>query len=145
MATHFRSRADAIFGKSEYFVESIVLDPAFNCPLNAGQSYGTTLKALATSSSDVFPLCSDYAPALQRIQSFAKHLVKNAFPLKLASDEEVDAVTVIDVQGKRRMLAASDFQYDREQNLLVISAGVLGPSDLTLDLTLADTCIEIVR
>jgi len=145
MATHFRSRADAIFGKSEYFVESIVLDPAFNCPVNAGQSYGTTLKALATSSSDVFPLCSDYAPALQRIQSFAKHLVKNAFPLKLASDEEVDAVTVIDVQGKRRMLAASDFQYDREQNLLVISAGVLGPSDLTLDLTLADTCIEIVR
>jgi hypothetical protein len=145
MATHFRSRADAIFGESEYFVESIILDPAFSCPLNTGQSYGTTLKALATSSSDVFPLCSDYAPALQRIQTFARRLVRNEFPLKLASDEEVDAVSVIDLNGNRRELAASDYRYDRERNLIVINPGVLGPSDLTLDLTLADTCFEIVH
>jgi len=145
MAAHFRSSADAIFGKSEYFVESIVLDPAFSCPVKTGQSYGTTLKALATSSSDVFPLCSDYAPALQRIQTFAHHLVRNEFPLKLASDEEVDAVAVIDLDGNRRSLAASDFHYDRERHLIVINPGVLGPSDLTLDLTLADTCSEIVH
>ena len=145
MADHFRSSADVIFGQREYFVESIVLDSAFSCPVKAGQSYGTTLKALATSSSDVFPLCSDYGPALQHIQTFAKHLVKNEFPLKLASDEEVDAVFAIDLEGKRRPLAASDFHYDRAQNLLVINPGVLGASDLTLDLTVADTCIEIVR
>lgn len=145
MADHFRTSADVIFGKNEYFVESIVLDPSFTCPVKAGQSYGTTLKALATSSSDVFPLCSDYAPALQRIQTFAKHLVKNEFPLELASDEEVDAVTAIDVGGERRPLADSDFHYDRDQKLLIVNPGVLGPSDLTLDLTVADTCAEIVR
>jgi len=145
MGTHFRSRADQIFGKDEYFVESIVLDPAFPCAVKPGQSYGATLKALATSSNDVFPLCNDYAPALQRIQTFAKHLVQNEFPLDLASDEEVDAVTAVDLDGKRRPLAASDFHYERERKLLVIATGVLGPSDSTLDLTVADTCIEIVR
>jgi hypothetical protein len=145
MATHFRASADAIFGKSEYFVESIILDPAFSCPVNTGQSHGTTLRALATSSSDVFPLCSDYAPALQRIQTFARRLVRNEFPLELASDEEVDAVVAIDLNGNRRNLAASDFSFDRARNLLVIKPGVLGPSDLTLDLTLADTCSEIVH
>jgi hypothetical protein len=145
MADHFRSSADAHFGKSEYFVESIVLDPAFSCPVKAGQSYGTTLKALATSSSDVFPLCSDYAPALQRIQTFAHHLVQSQFPLTLASDEELDAVSAIDIDGKRRPLAASEYRYDREQQLLVVNSGVLGPSDLTLDLTVADTCMEIVH
>jgi len=145
MADHFRTSADTLFGKGEYFVESIVLDPAFSCPVKAGQSYGTTLKALATSSDDVFPLCNDYAPALQRIQKFAKRLVKNEFPLELASDEEVDAVTAIDVDGKRRALAESDFHYDRDQQLLVINPGVLGPSDLSLDLVLADTCIEVVH
>lgn len=145
MAHHFRRTADAVFGPDEYFVESIVLDPAFNCAVNSGQSYGTILKSLATSSADVFPLCSDYAPALQRIQSFAKRLVQNELPLKLASDEEVDAVTVIDVDGKRRMLAETDFTYDREHRQLVVTPGALGPSDLTLDLTVADTCVEIVR
>ena len=145
MADHFRTSADATFGKGEYFVESIVLDPAFPCVVKAGQSYGTTLETLATSSSDVFPLCSDYAPALQRIQSFAKRLVRNEFPLELASDEELDAVTAIAVDGRRRPLADSDFRYDREQKLLVITPGVLTPSDLTLDLTVADMCIEIVR
>jgi len=145
MAAHFRSSADVIFGKAEYFVESIVLDPAFTCPVKAGQSYGTTLETLATSSSDIFPLCSDYAPALQRIQSFAKHLVKNEFPLELASDEELDAVAAIDVNGQRRPLADSEFHYDRAQNLLVIAPSVLSPSDLTLDLTVADTCIEVVH
>lgn len=145
MASHFRSSADASFGKDEYFVESIVLDPAFNCAVNAGQSYGATLKSLATSSTDVYPLCSDYAPALQRIQTFAKRLVKNEFPLELASDEVVDAVDAIDVDGKRRTLLESDYHYDRDQNLLIVNPGVLGPSDLSLDLTVADTCIEIVR
>ncbi|HEY0462645.1 MAG TPA: hypothetical protein VGC79_00480 [Polyangiaceae bacterium] len=145
MGNHFRSSADAVFGKSEYFVESIVLDPAFACPVKAGQSYGVTLKALATTPLDVFPLCSDYAPALQRIQSFAKHLVQNEFSLMLASDEEVDAVAALDIDGKQRPLAAADFHYDREHALLVINPGVLGPSDLTLALTLADTCIEVVH
>jgi len=145
MASHFRSSADVIFGKDEYFVESIVLDPAFPCPVKAGQSYGATLKSLATSSTDVYPLCSDYSPALQRIQSFAKRLVQNEFPLKLASDEDVDAVTVIDVDGKRRPLTKSDFNYDRDRNLLVITPGVLGPSDLNLDLTVADNCAEVVH
>jgi hypothetical protein len=145
MADHFRTRANAIFGASEYFVESIILDEAFSCPVKSGQSYGATLKALATSSNDVFPLCSDYAPALQRIQTFAHHLVRNEFTLTLASDEEVDAVTAIDLDGKRRPLAPSDFHYDRERKLLVINPGLLAPSDLTLDLTLADTCAEIVH
>jgi hypothetical protein len=145
MAARFRQSADAVFGKSEYFVESIVLDPAFSCPVKAGQSYGTTLKALATSSSDVFPLCSDYAPALQRIQTFAHHLVQNEFSIALASDEELEAVDAIDIDGKRRLLPSSGYSYDRDRKLLQITPGVLSPSDLTLDLTVADTCIEIVR
>jgi hypothetical protein len=145
MAGHFRSSADAIFGKSEYFVESIVLDEAFPCPVKPGQSYGTTLKALATSSSDVFPLCSDYAPALQRIQTFARRLVKNELPLKLASDEDVEAVVAIDIDGKQRPLAATEFRYDRDRQLLVINPGAITPSDLTVTLSLADNCAEIVH
>jgi len=82
---------------------------------------------------------------LQRIQTFAKHLVKNQFPLTIASDEEVDAVAAVDIDGKQRPLEAADFHYDREQSLLVITPGVLRPSDLSLSLTLADTCIEVVH
>ncbi|MFZ5893367.1 MAG: hypothetical protein ACOY0T_20065 [Myxococcota bacterium] len=145
MAAHFRARADAIFGASSYFVESIVLDPSFPCPVKSGQSYGTTLKALATSPEDVFPLCSDYAPALQRIRSFAHRLIQNQFALTLASDEEIDSVSAVTLNGERRKLNPADYTYDRDAKQLRIVPGVLSPSDLTLDLQIADTCIEIVR
>jgi len=145
MATHFRTSADATFGASNYFVESIVLDPEFSCPVKAGQSYGATLKALATSKDDVFPLCSDYAPALQRIRSFAHRLIQNEFALSLASDEEIESVDAIDLEGHRRTLAQADYTYDRDAKQLRVVPGVLAPSDLTLDLQVADTCIEIVR
>jgi len=69
--------------------------------------------------------------------------VQNEFPLKLASDEELGEVYAIDIDGKRRLLAATDINYDH--NLLVVGSGALLPSDLTLDLTVTDTCAEIVR
>jgi hypothetical protein len=145
MAAHFRTSADAIFGPSGYFVESIVLDPSFSCPLNTGQSYGTTLKSLATSAEDVFPLCSDYAPALQRIRTFAHRLIQNEFALALASDEEIDSVSALTLNGDRRKLNPTDYTYDRDALELRVVPGVLSPSDLSLDLEIADTCIEIVR
>ena len=145
MAAHFRTSADAAFGASGYFVESIVLDPSFTCPVKAGQSYGATLKTLATSADDVFPLCSDYAPALQRIRSFAHRLIQNQFAVTLASDEEIDSVSAVTLNGERRKLNPTDYRYDSNAKQLSIVPGVLSPSDLTLDLEIADTCIEIVR
>jgi hypothetical protein len=60
-------------------------DPAFSCPLNPGQSYATNLRSLASSASDVFPLCQDYAPAIERIASFADYLIQTTFPLTSTS------------------------------------------------------------
>ncbi|HET9958738.1 MAG TPA: hypothetical protein VFQ61_29800, partial [Polyangiaceae bacterium] len=145
MIESFHDRARSAFGATGYFVESVIFDPSFSCSLQSGQSYGATLRQLASSPADVFPICSDYAPALQRIQGFAQKLVQNEFKLELKSDEELESVTVHSLAGGTRMLAATEYSFDRSTAKLVLKPGTLAPSDSTLDLLIADTCVELVR
>ncbi len=143
--TEFHQRANSAFGEGGYFVESIVFAPQFSCELQSGQSYGTHLSELATSPEDVFPICGDYAPALQRIESFAQRLVENEFGLRLASDESILKVSIQSRSGEPRPLSESDYEFDREGELLTVAEGLLQPSDVGIAVTVEDSCIEVVR
>jgi hypothetical protein len=74
MVPAFKARAEAVFGADSYFVETIQHDASFDCELGTGQDCGATLRTLASSAGDVFPLCHDYEPALERARSFALEL-----------------------------------------------------------------------
>lgn len=144
-ADEFHARAETAFGKGGYFVESIVFSPEFSCELQSGQSYGTLLSELATSPDDVFPICGDYAPALSRIEDFAQRLVRNEFELALASDETVIAVSIQTRTGELRGLSEPDYEYDRDSSQLTVDEALLHPSDLGVEVTIEDSCIELVR
>ena len=144
MISTFKSTADSLIGKGNWSVEAIVLDPSFSCPLNPGQSYATNLRTLASSASDVFPLCQDYAPAIERIASFADYLIQTTFPLDLDKYEDVDSVVVANKQGAQRTVPASGYQYDRTAKLLRFSAGVLTAQDDSLSVNVARYCQSII-
>ena len=143
MIRSFKGSADQWIGSGNYSIESIVLDPAFSCPLNPGQSYASNLRSLASSANDVFPLCEDYAPALARIASFADYLIQTTFPLDLDGYEAVDSVVVTNRQGMPRTLAASSYTYDRTAKLLRFTTGVLTAQDDSLAVNVARYC-EII-
>lgn len=145
MIASFKTSADEAIGKGNYSVETIMLDPAFSCPVRSGQSYGTNLRALTSSSSDIFPLCEDYAPALARIADFADLLVQTNFPLELDDYETVDAVDVTNKQGEKRTVEASGYRYDAQAKQLVFSPGVLTAQDDTLVVNVAHECHIIIR
>ena len=136
----FKNSADRLIGRSNYWVEAIVLDPAFSCPLHSGQSYASNLRSLASSASDVFPLCEDYAPAIERIASFASYLIQTTFPLDLDAYEAVDSVVVTNKQGVRRTVVAASYNYDRAAKLLSFGAGVLTAQDESLAVNVARYC-----
>jgi len=136
----FKGNADRLFGKDAYSVESIVLDPAFSCPVRPGQSHAPNLRQLATSAQDVFPLCQDYAPALQRIESFAEFLIQTEFSLVLDAYEDVDSVLVTSKQGTQRTLPKGSYRYDRAAGVLRFNPGVLGPQDESLAVNVARYC-----
>jgi hypothetical protein len=140
LAAAFTARADAAFGAGEYFVATILHDAAFDCVLSGGQSYGTTLKTLATTPADVFPLCGDYAPALQRIRSFAQRLVKTDYHVTLKEDEELGAVSLTDRTGNERTLLPSDYDFDPATGMLSLHDGVLAPNDVSLQLRILRAC-----
>ena len=144
MISTFKSRADDLIGKGNWSVEAIVLDPSFTCPLNPGQSYAKNLGTLASSARDVFPLCQDYAPAIERIASFADYLIQTTFPLDLDKYEDVDSVAVVNKQGAQRTVPASSYQYDRTAKLLRFSAGVLTAQDDSLSVDVARYCQSII-
>jgi hypothetical protein len=139
-----KASAQRLFGPRNYSIESIVLDPAFTCALGPGQSYAPTLRGLASSAQDVFPLCQDYAPALQRIETFASFLVQSDFTLDLDAYEDVDSVVVTTKSGATRTVKKPDFRYDRMAHLLRFNPGVLGPQDEGLAVTVARYC-EVVK
>jgi hypothetical protein len=122
-----------------------VLDPAFNCPVRPGQSYAPNLRKLASSPQDVFPLCQDYAPALQRIEGFAERLVQTEFALVLDEYEKVDSVVVTTRSGMQRMIPATGYRYDRMAKKLRFTPGVLGPQDESLAVNVARYCERIVE
>ena len=136
----FIAKADAAFGAGEYFVATILHDPTFDCDVSGGQSYGTTLKTLATTPGDVFPLCGDYAPALQRIRSFAQRLVKTVYQVTLQEEEELGAIKLIDRAGNERTLEPGDYTFDRPTGTLTLHDGVLAPNDVSLELRLLHEC-----
>ena len=144
MIQSFKSSADSLIGRSNYSVEAIVLDPAFNCPLHSGQSYATNLRTLASSSSDVFPLCQDYAPAIERIASFADYLIQTTFPLDLDEYEAVDSVVVTNKQGGERTVADTSYHYDRAAKLLQFNTGVLTAQDESLAMNVARYCQSVI-
>jgi hypothetical protein len=144
MIQAFKNSADRLIGKANYSVEAIVLDPAFACPLNPGQSYATNLRSLASSASDVFPLCQDYAPAIERIASFADYLVQTTFPLDLDEYEDIDTVVVTNKQGVQRTVPASNYTYDRAAKVLRFDAGVLTAQDDSLAVNVARYCHTVI-
>jgi hypothetical protein len=140
LAAAFTVRANASFGAGEYFVATILHDGAFDCELSGGQSYGTTLKTLATTPEDVFALCGDYAPALQRIRSFAQRLVKTDYQLTLEQGEELGAISLLDRAGNERTLAPTDYRFDAATGMLTVNEGVLAPNDVSLQLRILREC-----
>ena len=144
MIQTFKGNADALIGTGNYSIEAIVLDPAFNCPLSPGQSYAPNLRSLASSGSDVFPLCEDYAPALARIASFADYLIQTTFPLDLDDYEAIDSVVVINKQGVRRTVPTTGYNYDRIAKLLRFTTGVLTAQDDSLSVNVARYCEIII-
>lgn len=145
MIQSFRSSADRLIGKGNYSVETIVLDPAFDCPLHSGQSYATNLRTLASSNSDVFSLCDDYAPAIERIATFADYLVQTTFALDLDDYEAVESVVVTQKKGQQRTVASSGYSYDRAAKLLRFNAGVLTAQDESLAVGVARECHRIIQ
>jgi hypothetical protein len=144
MIQSFKSSADRIIGKGNYSIEAIVLDPAFNCPVRSGQSYGTNLRTLASSNSDVFSLCDDYAPAIERIATFADYLIQTTFPLDLDDYEAVDSVVVTKKQGQQRTIPATGYSHDRKAKLLHFNPGVLTAQDESLAVNVARECHIII-
>jgi hypothetical protein len=144
MIATFKSSADRLIGKGNWSVEAIVLDPSFTCPVNPGQSYATNLRTLASSANDVFPLCQDYAPAVERIASFADYLVQITFPLDLDKYEAVDSVLVIDKKGVQRTVPDTGYEYDRTAKLLRFTTGVLTAQDESLSVNVARYCQSVI-
>lgn len=125
MATQFRTAATAAFGASGYRVETIQFDPSFSCPMGPGQSYGPTLRTLATTPADVFSICGDYSAALSGVSSFAA-AIANAYPLTLAPGETIVAVAVVDSSGTARPLLSTDYAYDATAGICVSAQGFSG-------------------
>lgn len=145
MIQSFKNSADRLIGKGNYSVEAIVRDPAFSCPVHAGQSYATNLRTLASSNSDVFSLCDDYAPAIERIASFAEYLVQTTFALDLDDYELVEAVVVTPKQGQQRAVASTGYTYDRPAKLLRFNPGVLTAQDESLAVSVARECHRVIQ
>jgi hypothetical protein len=142
MISSFKDSADRLIGKDNYSVEALVLDPAFNCPLHPGQSYATNLRSLASSAHDVFPLCEDYAPAMESIVTFAEYLIQTDYPLSLDEYEDVDSVLVTNKQGEQRKVQG--YAYDRGGETLRFSVGVLTAEDQALAVKVARYCAPII-
>lgn len=140
MVTAFKAQAANVFGADSYFVETIQHDASFDCELGAGQDYGATLRTLASSDADVFPLCHDYEPALERVRGFARTLVKSEFAFVLPEDEELGGLIVTDRDGNERALAASDYSYDPASGVLRVVPGALTPQDESLELEILHEC-----
>jgi hypothetical protein len=121
-----------------------VFDPAFNCQLHPGQSYATNLRSLASSPRDVFPLCEDYAPAMDGIVSFAEYLIQTSYSLALDEYEDIDSVLVTNKQGEQRTVPAQSYSYDRTGQTLGFNVGTLTAEDQTLAVNVARYCEPII-
>jgi hypothetical protein len=132
--------AASAFGADGYAIELIALDPAFSCVPAQGQSYATNLRMLVASDDDVFPICGDYAPALDHVRAFASTLVNTEQHVDLRPEETIDAVRVVSRSGAKRELAAARYSYDRAAGVLHLMAADLGPDDVSVEVAIANPC-----
>jgi hypothetical protein len=135
MVGYFESAATAAFGASGYRSETIQFDPAFSCPMGPGQSYGPTLRTVASTPADVFSICGDYSSALAGVSDFAA-AIPDAYPLLLGPNDTVTGVSVVAMSGATRSLPPSDYTVD-SSGVLRLGAGVLTKSDATVRVTIA--------
>lgn len=136
----FQSKATDVFGPNGYKVQTILLDPAFPCEPQMGQSYGTNLRELASSPEDVFAICEPYDKALTGVEGFAASLIQTEYPLVLERDEQVISVRVTDRDGRQRELALGTFQHDADAGVLTFRPGALSANDTALDVEVAADC-----
>jgi hypothetical protein len=140
LADHFLDGATRVFGTGNYFVETIVFDPSFDCVPQAGQSHASLLRTIASSDADVFPICESYAPALDRINDFAEALIRTDYPFETGSRETIGAVVVSNLEGEQRTLGADQYEYDRDAQLLTVTDGAITARDRDLEIRLELPC-----
>ncbi|MDQ2646673.1 MAG: hypothetical protein M3020_22890 [Myxococcota bacterium] len=145
LSKYIHSNATEKFGAGNYLAEAIVFDPAFSCPINAGQSYAKNLVDFVGDRSKVFPLCESYAPALNGIWGFAQSLITTSYPLKIKSDEHVTAVVIIGKDGAERTLDASQYEHDEDTGILEINRDAIRGTDTTLRVEITSECRKIIE
>ena len=137
----FIRSAQTAFTPDGFFVGVIGFDPTFDCQPAQGQSHATNLRRITTDQQDVFPICGDYATALDRIRGFTQTLLASEHPLELAIDERIASVRVRDRSGLARPLAQDAYSYDRMRALLILQPTAIGPADVGLDVEIDKTCV----
>ncbi len=141
----FHADATRALGAENYFVESIVFDEGAACMPDVGQSYATELEKIATSPEHIFPICESYAPALERVDAFARELLQTEYVVELGLREYIESVSVEGRDGATRELAPEDYQYVEDTATLHIDLAALESSDLRLSVQIVDPCARIVR
>lgn len=145
LSRYIHTNAAAKLGAGNYLAEAIVFDPAFDCPINAGQSYAENLVEFVGDRGKVFPLCESYAPALNGIWGFAQSLVTTSYPLKIKSDEHVTAVVMISKDGSERTLDPSQYDHDEDTGTLEIDRDAIRGTDTTLRVEVTSECRKIIE
>jgi hypothetical protein len=143
MVREFQNTATEKFGESGFVVETILFDPAFSCELAEGQSHGTTLRELASTPEDVFPICESYAPALSRAERFARALLQTEYALELGPHESIEALVVTDEAGVERTLNATDYSHANGQ--LLINPEAISSGDVSLNVQILNVCVNSAR
>jgi hypothetical protein len=98
------------------------------------------LRSIASSDADVFPICESYAPALDRIDDFARTLIRTEYPLELALNETITSVVVTTLEGETRTLDAEQYSHDRERSLLSLDEGAIGSGDGEVEVEIELLC-----
>jgi len=145
LSSYIHTTATEKLGAGKYLAEAIVFDPAFSCPLNAGQSYATNLVDFVGDRSRVFPLCESYAPALNGVWGFAQSLVTTRYPLRLAADEHVTAVVIVGKDGSERALAAGEYTHDEQSGVLELDRDAIRGTDAALRVEVTSECRKVVE
>lgn len=145
LSRYIHTNATAKLGAGNYLAEAIVFDPAFSCPINAGQSYAENLVEFVGDRSKVFPLCESYAPALNGVWGFAQSLITTSYPLKIKSDEHVTAVVIISKDGSERTLDPAQYEHDEDTGILEINRDAIRGTDTTLRVEVTSDCRKIIE
>lgn len=140
LVTSAKQLAATAFGAEGYSIELIAFEPAFDCVPEQGQSIASNLQMLVESTDDVFPICGDYAPALENVRAFASTLVNTDQPIVLRPQETIDTVRLIGKDGTTRELAPERYSYDRVAGVLHLMAADIRADDVSVEVAIANPC-----